>query len=622
MGWPFLEEPVLPSTIWQEASNSNVVSTGLLVPDTGLPAIDGLSVSTYLSTSSLKKRLSHCSTQYLKTIALLKKGSISGSSAAATTGAAYSVSINASDISTIRSGTIRPEPVTTSRSRTHFSALTLPSTFLILDRYLQSQGFCSSGLPAHDAKTCWCLQDQYSAGQLWVHRRGLVNLDISDPPDNLSGLNIHFEDAFGNTVLHMLAVRGAHIMVMVDALKHGVDGNAKNTAGQNFLHLLCRRFLKHLAEDWNTLMWFLQTLNKFNVRFNDRDLFGRSFFHLLTLRARGVSPNALGVLSFLNITTWSSRDAFGWIPTTTPANGTRCQGGTRTYNRRVVSGLEKIGPVGTDGDARSSSTECAPPDLLGDIPLVSETSPLPAHLDRPGITVTDLSPVESLSTSDDGMLFKHARLLETAVLAMENASITDSAGRNGLQCLAEASLALDTDKPSVLVAESSKRKRDQKEPDALPSRLEIRYEYVATLIAAGVDVNNYDERGNTVLMAYVFHLHDGEDDKTLSKLLHHLIHSGANVNWRNRQGETALHMAVRLGRKVSTSVLLENGANVHARTAEGKGILATGEMHYFKAREKPALYASILACMALCMDYGAVPAPSLTREWEGVGRVL
>jgi Ankyrin repeats (3 copies) len=330
------------------------------------------------------------------------------------------------------------------------------------------------------------------------------------------------------------------------------------------------------------------------------------------------------VLSFLNITTWSSRDAFGWIPTETPANGTTCRGGTRTYNPRVVSRLEKIVPVETDGDARSSTTECAPPDPPpGDIPLASETAPLPAPLYRSGITVTDLSLVEPLSTGDEGMLFKHARLLETAVLAMEKASITDSAGRNGLQCLAEASLALDTEKTSVLVAESSKRKRDQKEPDPLPSRLEIRYKYVSTLIAAGVDVNNYDERGNTVLMSFVFHLHDGKDGKTLSKLLHHLIHSGANVNWRNRQGETALHMAVRLGRKVSTSVLLENGANVHARTAEGKGILATGEIHYFKARDKPALYASIMACMTLCMDYGAVPAPSLTREWEkGVGRVL
>jgi hypothetical protein len=85
-----------------------------------------------------------------------------------------------------------------------------------------------------------------------------------------------------------------------------------------------------------------------------------------------------------------------------------------------------------------------------------------------------------------------------------------------------------------------------------------------------------------------------------------------------------LHLAVRLGRKVATKVLLKTGANVHARTPEGKGVLALGERYYLRARDQPKLYASILACMALVMGYSAVAAPTRVQEWStkcgGLGR--
>jgi ankyrin repeat protein len=125
-------------------------------------------------------------------------------------------------------------------------------------------------------------------------------------------------------------------------------------------------------------------------------------------------------------------------------------------------------------------------------------------------------------------------------------------------------------------------------------------------------------------MAFVTHLCDGEDDKILTKLLRHLTHNGANLHWRNRQGETALHIAVRLGRKSATRVLLEDGANVHARVVEGKGVLAVGEAHYLKARNNQQLYASIMACMALAIQFGAVAAPTLVQEWSTpcIGRAI
>jgi hypothetical protein len=224
-----------------------------------------------------------------------------------------------------------------------------------------------------------------------------------------------------------------------------------------------------------------------------------------------------------------------------------------------------------------------------------------------------------VSTDPNHFIFKHARLLETAGLAIDVPDIEDTQGRNGLQCLAEASLTLSEDNEKSTA--SNKRKRDQSDPDPSPTRLAFRYELVQKMIAVGVDVNNYDKKGNTVLMAFVTHLQDGEDDKTVTQLLQHVVHKGANVHWRNREGETALHIAVRLGRKVATRVLLMNGANVHARTGEGKGILTLGEVHYLRARQDPPLYASIMACMALCIQYGAVARPTSVQEWSLKGTI-
>lgn len=119
-------------------------------------------------------------------------------------------------------------------------------------------------------------------------------------------------------------------------------------------------------------------------------------------------------------------------------------------------------------------------------------------------------------------------------------------------------------------------------------------------------------------MAFVINLMDGEDDETLRLILNDLITKGADIHYRNRTGETALHIAIRLGRKVATLLLLENGANVHARNLEGRGVLALGEQAYFSARDldNQQLYASILACMAFAMQFGAVAEPSLVQEWS------
>jgi hypothetical protein len=82
-----------------------------------------------------------------------------------------------------------------------------------------------------------------------VDRKGLVNQRVDDPPQSLKHLDLRFRDIFGNTILHVLAARGADIAIIFKALKQGADTNAKNSAGQNFAHLFSRRFFRTLAAD-------------------------------------------------------------------------------------------------------------------------------------------------------------------------------------------------------------------------------------------------------------------------------------------------------------------------------------------------------------------------------------
>jgi ankyrin repeat protein len=564
--------------------------TAFIKGSTKVSATDGQSFITEFSTTSLKQRLSHYSSSYIQDIVqLLEAYSISDCSAASTSQTTSPLPIGFDDTSTVCASTLRPSSVTVCSSGSGRGTIMLPSAFLFLDRYVRRQGICLPGLKSHDSGTCWCLEDLDPRSRLWVDRKGPVNQRVDDPPQSLKRIDLQFRDIFGNTVLHMLAARGADIAVIFKALKQGADPNAKNSAGQNFAHLFSRRFLQTLAADRLILMYVLPELAMFDFRFNDCDLFGRSFLHVLTLEGRDVKPNALQGLRWLDRRNRPSRDAFGWVAAIDPTTQAKTTAPfQRTYTLAQLAKYPHL--------YREFNNDYSP-----------STSP---HNEPENFEIP-------VSTDPNYSIFKHARLLETAGLAIDVPDIEDTQGRNGLQCLAEVSLTLG-DEDEILTA-SHKRKRDQKDLNSPTTRLTFRYELAQNMIAVGVDVNNYDKDGNTVLMAFVTHLRDGEDDKTLTQLLHCIIHNGANVHWRNRQGETALHIAVSLGRKVATRVLLMNGSNVHARTAEGKGLLAVGEAHYLRARQTPQLYASIMACMALCIQYGAIAQPTLVQEWSVKG---
>lgn len=142
---------------------------------------------------------------------------------------------------------------------------------------------------------------------------------------------------------------------------------------------------------------------------------------------------------------------------------------------------------------------------------------------------------------------------------------------------------------------------------------ERRKEELQALLDAGVDMDNYDKKGSTSLMAFIIHTRDGEDDDITDLLLSRLCKAGADVNRRNRQGESALHIAVKLGKKVATGVLMRWGANVHARDGEKRGFIALGVECGKKAKRGDALYAQIMLCIDQVARSGGVVGPTFLQ---------
>ncbi|KAF4629351.1 hypothetical protein G7Y89_g8796 [Cudoniella acicularis] len=604
----FLEELVLPESwnnyqwSWQDESHSSGIYEAR-------STVRGVSVD-----SSLRRRLSKYSSLYVQAISrIVKVHSVAESSAVPSIAPAAWMSIASHDRPTSQAATIRPGIKHTSNNSRNLTII-LSGAFLKLDH-----------------------------SKLWVSEKGLVTerAMIINPLTSLFSVDIQFVDMFRNTALHLLAARDAPFDTLFEVLKGGVDGNAKNTSGQSFLHLLSRGAVRDLANDQLYLNFVLRTLDSFNVKFSDCDVLGRSFFHRLS-QAANTSINRLLTFGVHFLRAMPARDVAGWDVTHDPEIETQLQlnhgfyrfrstrwAGRCIYEKNTLVGTSLPSIVEDHGPQTSfrPTSELMKMWLSG-IPKSDNDQTisdlLPRIDDQNSRTTDGEAPLPTRITgAKGGLLFEHARLLETATIAMDEPTIEDSGGRNGLQCVAEVSLVIALKDPCSANNPRKRRARDSlsipnvaaAHKDSQPKPMQFRYELVWNLINVGVDLNNYDRHGNTVLMAFIIHIFDGEDDKNLTKIFQALIQSGANVHWRNRQGETALHIAVRLGRKVATKILLESDANVHARTAEGKGVMAVGETHYFKAREDPKLYTSIKACMALCRDYGAVAAPTMVDEW-------
>jgi hypothetical protein len=130
------------------------------------------------------------------------------------------------------------------------------------------------------------------------------------------------------------------------------------------------------------------------------------------------------------------------------------------------------------------------------------------------------------------------------------------------------------------------------------------------------DLNYIDKFSDTALG---FAIKNAEHISKLEEIVGRFIAAGADLETRDRNGDTALTIAARRGLRLIVIMLLEAGANVHTRSYNGRGVLRQTEMSMVKtifARPggKDGLYAKILSCLPPLFNANAKHNPTEQDE--------
>ncbi|PTB63761.1 ankyrin [Trichoderma citrinoviride] len=405
----------------------------------------------------------------------------------------------------------------------------------------------------------------------WTTFRGPPLRTAAIPLAPLTQEDIHRRDCYQHTVLHLLAARGDFQALYV-ALSSGAAAaivNVQNTAGQTFMHLI--RDDEGVLDDAR-LSQLIEAAKALGFNLLARDCFGRSSLHSLTLLSKAVHARCL---YDLDPREYLQRDAFGFIP--------------------------PVGPCMTDS-------------------LVPFSVPRERVLGIDPNTVPDraLDP----GRSDHPAISQDSQLLQNIRVSMANRFHEDRCGNNGLHCLAMAPLSVGSlaERHDLDMETGDFRvPSHQTAMDSSEQSLRFRYETLQTLLDAGQDPNHRNMFGNTPLMAFAAALPEEDEYKLGPAILQLLVSRGADVNARNKRGETALHVAVRFHRKLAAKALVMAGANVDVRNSDQRSLLDVCDAHI---PSEPKEYAKYLACRAwLSGPARAQQSPSFWHEWRVKGRV-
>jgi hypothetical protein len=121
-----------------------------------------------------------------------------------------------------------------------------------------------------------------------------------------------------------------------------------------------------------------------------------------------------------------------------------------------------------------------------------------------------------LTTVNDLFLYEqHVDYWRTILTAKDSPWYEDSNGRNGLHCLAAASLVTpENPLPATLLSQLESLK-DMGEGGKTSDRIS----FIKSLVNVGVDPNNHDNDGNTPFMAFITHHYSTKVDDCTTRIL-------------------------------------------------------------------------------------------------------
>ncbi|KAI5920379.1 hypothetical protein F4810DRAFT_683090 [Camillea tinctor] len=461
----------------------------------------------------------------------------------------------------------------------------IPGDFLRNDLFTRRR-HCPVQSLSHKAGTCWCK----IANELT--REHGVWADLGLFPD-ISHPNLARRDSFGNTVFHYYAastgLREPFVRFVSEALRHpDLPLHATNTAGQTFLHVLHPSWFIDSVQ-FKNLLGVLERA-QFDICAND--VYGRNVFHQLRYT---VGDSARFPQFAHEGPSYNRRDAFGTKPMA-----------SRTLRNLDANVAQMSPPMGTMDAVNLPGA---------DLPIVRISIPS--------------------ENEDTSRIRQSTALLEliTRASSLEhpNPQLEDAQGRNGLHCLAEVDLDIGLVRtPSSGSRHSRKRKFSEditdpsspQQPQQDSSKTSRRVQLLEGLILAGLDANHYDKNGNTPLMAFVTHCRDDtrEGKADLENMIQMLVRrGGANLEARNREGETALHIAARRGQKVALKELVDLGANPNVRNAQGLGVLAVIDEFWRHTERDGGFGARLEVCRGLVTGRAQEKVsqkPGVIEEWR------
>jgi ankyrin repeat protein len=125
-----------------------------------------------------------------------------------------------------------------------------------------------------------------------------------------------------------------------------------------------------------------------------------------------------------------------------------------------------------------------------------------------------------------------------------------------------------------------------------------------------------DSAGDTPLASLLKNWRIDSNDTILWDAVNQMLKSGAVIELRDRNGDTALAIAARRGFRSIVLLLLEAGANVHARSYRGVGILKQIEEAMALVADDSRLWARTCSCYVALGDTAAISSPSDNDEWK------
>jgi len=363
-----------------------------------------------------------------------------------------------------------------------------------------------------------------------VPKQALFEKLYSDIPD------INTSDTGQNTPLHFLASLGPMPDRIQIFQKAGANLLSKNVNGDTFLHVLDPSKL-----EGKDLLDLLDWCVAKGLDLKQRNYDGKTILHCL------IDQNP------------RSHD---WIYVLTTLQSTRKPAAARDSSNSSIADIPR---------ARGSS--CSPIaayllardnrglNILDIVRAKRDTSYLEAV--RHFFPISELSHSTGSTVATTNLLSgnNHDDIMRStlSLAATDPLATNPGDGKNALSCLAHIvhlCPEYETDLRPLLARENHLRK----------------------CLKNGVDPNGYDRLGSPPLHHFLSTFRHNESDDKTADLISLLVFHGADVNMRNSEDESALHVACKLGRISCVKKLLTFKADVQALDCRGDGIISSARL--------------------------------------------